>query len=101
MMHSEVMEKGIMPVDDHGEVDTKHEIKLESKVVLAPEDGLERAKQILRVIEAIVARNNSKDFAGGGHPSAKAVSAALGWMTDQKEVSGVWKKHRETLLTEK
>ena len=99
-MVGEVLEKGILPVDAQGKaVDPgENEVVVEtSKVVLAPEDGFERSQKILEVIKAIVARNDAKDFAGPT-PSAIAVTAALGWKVDQKEVRQVWEKNRQALL---
>lgn len=97
VMHSECLEKGILPVEA-GDLDKVVEDPKGPK--LAPEDGMERADQILEVIKAIVKRNVSTDFTGGGHPSAEAVSASVGWKVDQKEVKDVWVKNREKVLTE-
>lgn len=99
-MYNEVMEKGILPVEDGKPVDPeKNEvIKPEVKVLLAPEDGFERDAKILEVIEAIVKRNAPGDFAGGGHPAASAISAVLGWRVDQKAVKKVWEANRQQVL---
>lgn len=100
VMHEEVMEKGILPVEDDGAPvsPTENKVVVEKKILLAPEDGNERAEMILEVIKGIVKRNNASDFAGGGHPGAKAVTAELGWRVDQKEVGQVWLKHRQSIL---
>lgn len=103
-MHDEVMEKGILPVDDDGlalKPGTEDVVKTEKTVVLPPEDGAVRAKKIVEVFKAIVARNSSVDFTGGGTPAAAAVTAALGWRVDQKEVRAVWEKNREALIGNK
>lgn len=100
-MHSEVMERGILPVDEAGApVDpAAHQIAVDpAKPIMPPDDGNVRNAQILEVIKQIVVRNNSKDFAGGGCPHQQAVSSALGWRVDQKEVRIVWERHREALL---
>jgi hypothetical protein len=102
-MHSEVMEKGILPVEDDGKaVDpVKHQAAVEpAKPKLPPEDGDVRNAEILEAIKVIVARNNSKDFAGGGCPHQQAVSSAIGYRVDQKEVRLVWEKHREAILNQ-
>lgn len=103
VMHAEVMEKGIMPIDAKGKIIEQEEVgKLveihEPLIVLAPEDSDERSERILDVIKALVKRNNSNDFTGGGIPSHKSITAALGWKVDVKEVKRVWEEHRRELL---
>jgi hypothetical protein len=98
VMHSECLEKGILPVEGS---DANEVIKDPAGPVLAPEDALEREDAIVKVIEAMVKRNVPSDFTGGGHPNAEAVSASLGWKTDQKEVKDVWVKNRERLILAK
>jgi len=100
-MHEEVMEKGLVPVNDDGsaiDAENTETVAPEKPVLLAPEDGAERAKRILGVFKSLVARNNSTDFTAGGTPSAASVTSALGWKVDQKEVRQVWEKNRETLI---
>lgn len=100
-MREFVLEKGILPVDGEGlPVDpAENTVVLEEKpILLAPDDGDELDKQILAVVEKIVSRNNADDFAGGGCPSAKAVSHALHYKVDQKSVKKVWEKHRQRLM---
>lgn len=100
-LHAAVMEKGILPVEDDGSAidPEKTEVGVpETKIVLAPEDQMERDDKILEVIKAIIVRNNPKDFTGGGQPSAAAISASLGWKVDQVEVRKVWENTRESLL---
>lgn len=101
IMHEEVMEKGILPVEDNGKpVDpvTADIGEAKPKIVLAPVEELDRADQILVVIEALVKRNNPVDFTASGTPSPLAVSTVLGWRTDLKEVRAIWEKNRERLL---
>lgn len=102
-MISEVMEKGILPVDEKGKTLDPEEVPVSEapKVVLAPEDGYERHDKIYAVIKAIIERNSPKDFTGGGRPHAGSVTSALGWRVDQKEVNGVWEKHRAELIGKK
>lgn len=95
IMHSEVLEKGILPEEGPDQANAVEEPKAPN---LAPDDAMVRYDAILGVIKQIVTRNNPSDFSGGGHPSASAVSASVGWKTDQKEVSDVWKKNREALI---
>ena len=96
-LHALVMEKGIMPCDaagkplDPSQVDDPSPV---SAVVLAPEETEERAAKILEVIQAIVKRNNSKDFSAGNVPNSVAVTAALGWKVDAKEIRPVWDKFK-------
>lgn len=100
VMHKEVMEKGIFPVDEAGvavdpatvaaPIDTG-----DPRVVLPPEDGDERKELILKAIGAIFKRNDSKAFTAGGHPSRHAVGDALGWRVDQKEVTKLVEEYRE------
>lgn len=101
-MHKEVMEKGVLPVDDENQAvnPATHTagLETESKVLLAPEDGYERSLKILEVIRAIVKRNNSKDFTAGGIPSARSITAALGWHVDSQEAKKVWEEHRREIL---
>lgn len=95
VMHSECVEKGVLPVEA-GDLDV---VVADPKgPVLAPEDRLEREDAIMEVIKAIVKRNVSTDFTGGGHPSADAITAAVGWKVDQKEVKDIWVKNREKVL---
>lgn len=102
LLHKEVMEKGVLPVDDENKaVDpSTHTAGLEAepKVLLAPEDGYERSVKILEVIRALVARNNAKDFTAGGVPSARSITAALGWRVDAQEVRKVWDENKREIL---
>lgn len=100
-MHEDVMERGVLPVNDDGSPvqAAEHEAVVnEPKILLAPEDGNERGKKIKEVFKALIARNNATDFTASGTPNAGSVTAALGWKTDQKEVRQVWEKHREELV---
>lgn len=100
-MYDEVMAVGILPAEGSDAEPAQAAVVSTNKPTLAPDDGAERAEQILKVIEAIVEQNNPKDFTGGATPSAASVTASLGWKTDQKEVSDVWKKNRERILSAK
>lgn len=104
-LHSEVMEKGIMPCDEKGqELDLEKAIAAapaEIKVMVAPEDAADRAAAILEVLKQLVARNKSIDFGASNQPKAEAVRLALGWPVDQKEVRKVWEDNRRLLLVGK
>ena len=103
-MHDEVLEKGILPVDDEGRaIDPEDNTVIEDapKVKLPPEDGDERDAAILTVIKKIVSRNNPADFSAGGTPNAGSITSALGYRVDQKEVRKVWEKNRAVLLNGK
>lgn len=95
IMHAECLEKGILPEEGP---EQGNAVQDGPGPKLAPEDKMERDDAILAVIKAMVKRNNSNDFTGGGHPSATAVSASVGWKVDQKEVKDVWVKNREFLI---
>ena len=99
-MYEECLERGILPVDEEGAPVSPAENNVVQEVVLkqAPTDAGERNELLLEAFRQIVARNNSKDFAGGGCPHPDACSLALGWRVDQKEVRQLWEKHRQRLL---
>jgi hypothetical protein len=96
-MHATVMEKGIVPCDIRGAALDVADIEAtpEAKVLLAPEEAEDRAPAIRGVIDAIVKRNSSNDFSAGGVPSASAVTAALGWKVDAKEIRPIWDKVKQ------
>jgi hypothetical protein len=100
-MHAAVLEKGALPCDELGktlDAEGAPEVEEGPKVMIAPEDAEARAEAIEKVSREFVKRNSSKDFTAGGTPSASAVSLALGWKVDQKEVRTVWMKIRPELL---
>lgn len=104
-MHESVQEKGALPCDKDGKVTEASDAPEEptaaagSGLLLAPEDAESRNEAIEKTIRAIVERNAAPDFTAGGMPSAGAVSLALGWRVDQKEVRPIWVKIRPELLT--
>jgi hypothetical protein len=96
-MQAACMEKGIMPCDKDGNAvdpDQAPEVTAEVKILIAPEDPADRQKAITKAIEGVLGRNDSHDFTSGGTPHEKAVSAALGWRVDQKEVKLAFQKLR-------
>ena len=102
-IHSEVMEKGVMPCDEQGNpLDEPAAAAVvapeQPRVMVAPEDGHEREEAILEAIKTIVKRNNSKDFNAGGVPSAGSLTAALGWKVDTTEVRAIWVKHKPKVV---
>jgi hypothetical protein len=94
IMHSEVMEKGILPCDAKGNtLDAPAVAAMEPpalKIMVAPEDAEERTDQIRDALKALAAKGDSKDFTAGGIPSASATTAVLGWRVDAKEIRPVW-----------
>jgi len=98
-MHSEVMEKGAIPCDQAGTTLDSSKVEHEPalKLLVAPEDALERADAIAPVLAAIAERNNSKDFTAGGVPTAGAVSAVLGWKAEPIEIRPVWQKYKQSV----
>lgn len=101
IMHDEVLEKGILPVDAAGKtvdpVQVATLVPEKPKLITAPEDAMDREDAIKGVLKALVDDNSPKNFTGAGCPTAKAVSLALGWSVDQKDVRTVWEKHRVEL----
>lgn len=95
-MHNEVIERGILPVDEDGNMDptkldeigeaTDNKITLK----LAPETQEDRNAALRQVFTSLVKANRSGDFTAGGVPSAAVVSNVLGWRVDQKEIRPVW-----------
>lgn len=99
IMHKVVIERGILPVDGGAESasDIMAEAESGPKILLAPEDPSDREAAIAKACRVIAQRNNAKDFTGGGTPNATAVTAALGWKVDQKEVKDIWTEVKRTL----
>lgn len=96
-MHQDLLNHGILPADGAGKVEQREVVVEEPnrvKVVLPPEDGDERNKQILDAMRAIVKRNDSADFSGGGMPRAASVTQITGWRVDTKDVTALWKANR-------
>lgn len=99
--HAEVIERGILPVDQDGSLDPAKldEIAQEgdpkARIVLAPETQAERDEKINEALKAIAKRNRSEDFTAGGVPSPAAVSSALGWKVDGREIRPLWNKLRQ------
>lgn len=96
-MHQDLFYAGIMPVDGEVKEDSVAEPD-KPKLMIAPEDGEERKLKILEAMEAIVGRNDSKDFTGAGMPSGAAVTRIVGWRVDNKDVAEVWKENKAALL---
>lgn len=101
-LHSLAMEKGLLPCDKSGkELDlagARDVVQQEPEQLVEPTDAEDRAEAILDVLKKIVARNNTRDFGGNNRPTVSAVTLALGWQTDAKEINKVWDANRETLL---
>lgn len=95
-MHAEVMEKGIIPVEeaDATAVTTKaaHVPKSDE-----PDEPGDREDAITAAVQVLVARNNTKDFSAGGVPTSAAVSAVLGWRADAQSIRPVWDKLKRSM----
>lgn len=104
-LHSIVLEKGILPCNDTGkELDLEKAaaaVPQEVQLLVAPETAEERGEAILKILKALVERNNSADFGASGIPKQDAVLTALGWAVDAKEIRQVWNANRQELLTGK
>lgn len=105
-MHSEVMEKGILPCDKDGNVlddvtDVEVAVSATPLILVAPEDPAEREEKISAAIFALADRNARGDFTAGGVPHDKAVSAALGWTVEAREVRAVWAKVKPEVMAKR
>jgi hypothetical protein len=95
VMHEEVLNKGCVQCDGDAAplpVDETDALPEKPKVLLAPDDADERAEAIKAVMEQVRDRNSSADFTAGGVPSAAALTAALGWKVDAKEIRPLWNR---------
>ena len=103
MLHQEAIERGLLACDDKGvpfpeKGEEIVEASEKAEVKLAPTTREERDEAMAAVFEAMVKRNNAAEFTGGGTPNAEAVSMALGFKVDQKEVRTLWLKVRAKLV---
>ena len=95
-MHAEVMEKGVIPVEEADAVMVTERAAAQPKPA-EPEDAMERSDAIAAAIQVLVARNNTKDFSAGGVPTSAAVSAVLGWRADAAAIRPEWDKFKRAL----
>jgi hypothetical protein len=95
-MHTEVMEKGILPVDGPDDI-VESEVK--TRLLIAPDDADERADAISDAIRQLVKGNDSHNFSAGGVPSAGALSGMLGWKVDAREIRTLWTKIKPDLVS--
>lgn len=61
----------------------------------APADPGERAPLILAAIKALVERNDREDFTAAGSPAVDAVTKAVGFKVQAKEIAVVWQAYHE------
>lgn len=54
-----------------------------------------RASMVYLAIKALVEKNNSKDFDGGGTPKTAAVNALIGYEVRRQEVVDLFQQHME------
>lgn len=98
-LYEEVMEKGILPCDDKGNVLDSDTPEMEAiapepiKIVLRPKDKVEIDEKVLEVMKILVENNDASDFTAAGMPSARVISRHLGWAVDTKDVRALWLKH--------
>lgn len=98
VMHAEVLEKGILPVeDDTGEV-LNVEDDEQARVMLGLD---ERAQKIAEACTKIAETNNGEDFTAAGAPRADVVASVVGFRTNAKEVALVWVKIKPGILQAK
>lgn len=82
----EVMAVGAVP---EGEIDEALTPKPETPV------GEDREAIVMAAIEAIVLRNNPKEFTAGGAPHIKTLERELGFDIDVHERDALWDKFRQ------
>ncbi len=103
-MHAIVLERGCLPCDKDGNVQESVASTIaesaEAKPArpVEPENAESRNEAIEAAMRAIVARNSPKDFTAGGMPSPAAVSSALGWQADAKDIRPLWNKIKPGLV---
>ena len=61
----------------------------------APSDPAERAPLILAVIEKLVAENARENFTAAGSPTVDAVTKAVGFKVQSKEIATVWQQYHD------
>lgn len=64
-----------------------------------PIDPGQRLVSVRAAIEALVERNNVKDFTAGGTPKTSSVSDETGYKVDRTEVAKAWKQRNEELAS--
>lgn len=75
---------------------TPPEVEGEKVFVPPPSDPEERATQILKAFDVIVAKNEREDFTAAGIPTNAAVAALTGFKVQSKEVSAVWQYKKDS-----
>ena len=61
----------------------------------APGDPAERAPLILAAIEKLVAENARDNFTAAGSPTVDAVTKAVGFKVQSKEIATVWQQYHD------
>ena len=67
----------------------------------APADPAERAPLILAAIEKLVAENARDNFTAAGSPTVGAVSEAVGFKVQAKEIATVWQQYHDKVAADK
>jgi hypothetical protein len=66
----------------------------------APADPADRNPLILAAIEKLVDRNERDDFTAAGSPTVSAVSAAVGFKVQAREIANVWQMYHDKLAAQ-
>lgn len=82
-MHAELIQNGILPVEDIPEPEDDGGVK-------EPTVPTERQAAVYAAFEKIILRAKRGDFAGTGAPHAAVLSKELGWTIDGKERDVLW-----------
>ncbi len=61
----------------------------------APSDPAERAPLILAAIEKLVVENARENFTAAGSPTVDAVTKAVGFKVQSKEIATVWQQYHD------
>lgn len=85
LVYAEAIAIGALPVDG-----ADPNVIADSVPSKEPVDPAERAPQIKAAIELLVERNARNDFTASGAPTAVAVSEAVGYKVQAKEIAAVW-----------
>lgn len=87
LMHKEVMDLGIDPVDDDYDPEAD---KKASGAVQRPVDPKELQAAVFVAFEKVLARGVREEFDASSAPHVKAVIKETGWKVTQKERDAFW-----------
>ena len=95
-VYQEALGIGAIPPDGEDPV-VQDVVKTDS----APNDPSERAPLILAAIEKLVAENARDNFTAAGSPTVGAVSEAVGFKVQAKEIATVWQQYHDKVAADK